>query len=361
MENTIKKDVLKAFCLQGEVISCERYGEGHINETYKVVCESGAWYILQKLSKTAFKRPDQLMENIANVTEFLQKHVNSKREALSLVKTQEGKMYHVDENGEYYRVYDFIMDSYALQMAQSPDDFYESAVAFGNFQKLLSAYPAENLYETIVNFHNTPVRFENLLVAIEKDVKDRVKTCQKEIDGFLKRKCEAATLTDLLSKGKLPLKVTHNDTKLNNVLMDRTTRKAACVIDLDTVMAGLVAYDFGDSIRFGASTALEDETDLSKVSMDIELFRTYTEGFLSACGEALTETEINTLHWGAKLMTLECGARFLTDYLDGDNYFRIHRENHNLDRARTQLKLVEDMETKFEQMLEIVQTTAKKY
>ncbi len=361
MENTIKNSVLNAFALKSEIISCERYGEGHINETYKIVCEGGEWYILQKLSQTAFKRPDQLMENVANVTEFLQKRVDTKREALSLVPTHDAKMYYVDEDGEYYRVYDFIMDSYALQMAQSPVDFYESAVAFGHFQKLLSEYPAENLFETIANFHNTPARFANLHKAIEKDVKDRVKTCQKEIDGFLKRECEAATLTDLLSEGKLPLKVTHNDTKLNNVLMDNTTRKAVCVIDLDTVMAGLVAYDFGDSIRFGASTALEDETDLSKVSMDIELFRTYAEGFLSACGAALTETEINTLHWGAKLMTLECGARFLTDYLDGDNYFRIHKENHNLDRARTQLTLVEDMETKFEQMLEIVQTTAKKY
>ena len=352
--------VLSAFTLEGSVLSCERYGEGHINETYKVVCDSGRWYILQKLSTSAFKRPDQLMENVIGVTAFLQSRLDDPRGALNLIPTVAGAFSYVNSEGAYYRLYDFVTDSYTLQPPSTAQDFYESAVAFGNFQRLLADYPAETLYETIVDFHNTPARYRNLHAAIEADKMGRVKNCQHEIDGYLKREADGSVLMDMLARGELPLKVTHNDTKINNVMMDIHTNKGLCVIDLDTVMPGLASFDFGDSIRFGASTASEDETDLSKVTMSLDLFRTFTEGFLTACGDALTAKEIETLPWGAKLMTLECGARFLTDYLDGDNYFRIHREHHNLDRARTQLKLVEDMEQKWEQMDEIIaQVTAK--
>lgn len=360
MTNESVERSVAAFALEGKVISCERYGEGHINDTFKVVCDGGRWYILQHVNRHVFKNPDELMENIVRVTEFLQEKLHDPRKALNLIPTHDGKKYYVDVDGEYFRVYDFVMDSICLQSPESPQDFYESAVGFGNFQKLLADFPADQLHETIVNFHNTPVRFENLRRAVENDVCDRAKTCRREIEGFLRREEDGRELMALLKSGQLPLKVTHNDTKLNNVMLDDKTKKAICVIDLDTVMPGLVAFDFGDSIRFGASTAAEDETDLSKVSMSLELFRTYTEGFIGACGDALTEKEIETLPLGAKLMTLECGARFLTDYLEGDKYFRIHRDGHNLERCRTQLKLVEDMEQKWEEMNGIIKDVARK-
>ncbi len=358
MVHETHEQILAAFQLEGQVLSCERYGEGHINETYKVTCQGGRLYILQKLSPSAFKRPDQLMENVEKITTFLQKKVDDPRGALNLIATKGGGNSYVDSEGCYYRIYDFVTGSYTLQSPETPQDFYESAMAFGNFQRMLADYPAETLYETIVDFHNTPARYKKLHAAIQADKMGRVKDCRPEIEGYLAREQEGALLMEMLAAGQLPLKVTHNDTKLNNVMMDSETRKGLCVIDLDTVMPGLAAFDFGDSIRFGASTATEDETDLSKVTMSLDLFRTFTQGFLSACGDALTPKEIETLPWGAKLMTLECGARFLTDYLEGDHYFRIHRTHHNLDRARTQLKLVEAMEAKWNQMAEIVAQSA---
>ena len=345
--------VLAAFRLDSKVVSCERYGCGHINVTYLVVTESGRRYILQKVNNHIFKDVDGLMENIIAVTGHLRQQISDPRRVLTLVPTVDDKLYLHHEDGSYWRVYDFVEGSLCLQAPECADDFYQSAVAFGDFQQQLKDFPAHTLHEVIPRFHNTADRYRIFREVLAKDPMGRAESVKEEIEFALAREAEAATLVNLLSEGKLPLRVTHNDTKLNNVMLDDATRKPLCVIDLDTVMPGLAAYDFGDSIRFGAATAAEDEKDLSKMEMSLELFKTYTEGFLSAC-PGLTDLERETLPMGAKLMTLECGVRFLTDYLDGDHYFAVHREGQNLDRCRTQFKLVADMETKWAQMAEIV-------
>ena len=314
---------------------------------------TGRRYILQRISD-AFD-VEGLMSNIAAVTKFTAERATDPRGAMTMVYTLDGKPYYTDETG-HYRVYDFVEDSICLQAAETPEDFYESAVAFGAFQQLLNDFPAETLSEPIPNFHNTVDRYRIFHEALEKDVMGRAKDVADEVAFVLAREEEAGTLQRMRESGELPLRVTHNDTKLNNVMLDAETRKALCVIDLDTVMPGLAAYDFGDSIRFGASTAAEDEKDLSKVKVNLDLFRIYTRGFLSAC--KLTDREIETLHYGAKIMTLECGVRFLTDYLQGDHYFRIHRPEHNLDRCRTQFKLVAEMEQCWDEMAKIVKEEA---
>lgn len=344
--------VLSNFQINGRAVYCERYGCGHINETYLVVCISGYRYILQKIS-SAFKDVDGLMENIASVTRYIRKFSDDPRAVMTIVQTNEGKDYFRMEDNSCWRIYEFIENSLCLQKPETPEDFYQSAVAFGSFQQQLQDFPADTLHESIPNFHNTPDRYRIFKETLAKDPMGRAAEVKEEIDFVLEHEKDASALTDMLQKGELPLRVTHNDTKLNNVMLDEVTRKALCVIDLDTTMPGLSLYDFGDSIRFGAATAAEDEKDLSKMEMDLELFRTYTKGFLEAC-PGLTENERKMLPMGAKLMTLECGVRFLTDYLDGDHYFAVHREGHNLDRARTQFKLVRDMESKWQQMHDIV-------
>lgn len=344
---------LKYFQLDSAVVSCERYGCGHINETYLVVTETGKRYILQKVNNNVFKNVPELMRNIAAVTAHIRSKVKEPRGVLTLISTVDGNSFYICPNGGYWRVYDFIEESLCLQAPECKEDFYQSAVAFGTFQQQLADFPAETLFDVIPKFHNTANRYRIFREVLEKDPMGRAAAVQEEIKFALAHEAEASSLVDLLSSGELPLRVTHNDTKLNNVMLDATTRNALCVIDLDTVMPGLCAYDFGDSIRFGAATAAEDEKDLSKVTMDINLFRTYAEGFLSAC-PSMTAMEKETLPLGAKLMTLECGVRFLTDYLDGDHYFATHREGHNLDRCRTQFKLVADMETKWDQMTAII-------
>ncbi len=350
--------VLSNFQLASQAVSCQRYGCGHINETYLVVTECGTRYILQRINDRIFRDVPGLMENIASVTAFLAKQTDDPRSVLTLIPTNDNKAYHCDPTGAYWRVYAFVEDSICLQLPETPADFYESAVAFGSFQQLLKDFPAETLHEIIPNFHNTPDRYRIFHETLAKDPMGRAKDVQEEIAFVLAREEEAGTLIRLLAEGKLPLRVTHNDTKLNNVMLDSQTRTALCVIDLDTVMPGLSLYDFGDSIRFGAASAAEDEQDLSKMEMRLEMFEIYTKGFLRSC-PGLTETERQMLPMGAKLMTLECGLRFLTDYLDGDHYFATHRPGHNLDRARTQFKLVADMESKWEQMHQIVRQLAE--
>ena len=347
-------DVLARFQLDVPAVSCERYGCGHINETYLVVTESGRRYILQKISNRAFPDVAGLQENIAAVTEFLHTQTSDPYGALTLIPTDEGKMYlHWGENSDW-RVYDFIEGSICLQKPETAEDFYQSAIAFGTFQQQLAGFPAHTLHETIKNFHNTPDRFRIFKEVLAKDVMGRAKDVQPEIEFALAHEEMGGRLMGLLKEGKLPLRVTHNDTKLNNVMLTESERKPMCVIDLDTTMPGLSAYDFGDSIRFGAATAAEDETDLSKMEMDLDLFRIFTRGFLTAC-PGLTAEERKALPLGAMTMTLECGVRFLTDYLDGDHYFGIHRPDHNLDRCRTQFKLVRDMESKWDEMMKIVE------
>lgn len=347
------QDVLGNFKLRGTVISCEPYGCGHINRTFLVVTDCGIRYILQGISTVAFKDVPGLMENIGAVTRHIAQKTDDERGSLHLVPTLDGQDYYHDNEGGYWRVYDFVENSLCLQAPETAADFYQSAVAFGTFQKQLADFPTETLHETIPKFHHTPDRYKKFKAALAEDKLGRAAGAKYEIDEYLKREADGAALQNMLEQGKLPLRVTHNDTKLNNVMLDEKSRRPLCVIDLDTVMPGLMAYDFGDSIRFGAATAAEDETDLSKVSMSLELFRTFAEGFISACPK-LTEQEYISLAWGARIMTLECGLRFLTDYLDGDRYFAIHRPAHNLDRCRTQLKMVQDMEAKWQDMLDII-------
>ena len=352
------QNVLRHFQLDTPAVSCEPYGEGHVNVTYLAVSESGRRYILQKISTRAFHDVPALMENIAAVTAYLRSRVDDPRGTLTLIPTAEGKSFFDAGDGEYWRVYDFIEDSLCLQAAETPEDFYQSAMGFGHFQELLKDFPAETLHETIPNFHNTRDRYRIFRETLAKDPCGRAASVQAEIDFALAREQEAATLVEQQAAGLLPTRVTHNDTKLNNVMLDAATKKALCVIDLDTVMPGLSLYDFGDSIRFGASTAAEDEKDLDKVEMSLDLFRTYTRGFLTAC-PGLTEQERKMLPMGAKLMTLECGVRFLTDYLDGDHYFKTRYDGHNLDRCHTQFKLVHDMERKWAEMERIVKEESK--
>jgi len=353
----MKHDILEqaySFQTDGEPIFCTPYGNGHINRTFLLVDSRAGQYILQMINKHVFRDPERLMKNISAVTAHLHRTAANGREALTLIPVNDGGNFLVDSEGEYWRMYRFISDSVCMEKAASVKDFRESGFAFGRFQLQMADFPAGTLTETIPDFHNTPVRYAAFKTAVEKDMCGRVKEVRHEIDFALAREEYAGTLTALLASGDLPLRVTHNDTKLNNVLFDRDTSKAICVIDLDTVMPGLSVNDFGDSIRFGASTAAEDERDLEKVCFSTQLFSAYAEGFLSACGGSLTSCELDQLCDGAKMMTLECGVRFLTDYLSGDVYFKINRDSHNLDRARTQFKLVLEMEKKWSEMKEII-------
>ncbi|MCQ2419902.1 MAG: aminoglycoside phosphotransferase family protein [Clostridia bacterium] len=347
------KRTLELFALDGQAVSCESYGCGHINVTYLAQTDAGRRYILQKINDRTFPDVAGLMENIRRVTDYLRTRTDDPRTVLTLVPTKAGESWLRNEYG-CWRVYDFVEGSLCLQLPETPADFYESAVGFGGFQQMLSGFPAETLHEIIPNFHNTPDRYRIFHEKLQSDPMGRAASVQPEIEFYLAREQEMATLQRMRESGELPMRVTHNDTKLNNVLLDAETRKALCVIDLDTVMPGLSLYDYGDSIRFGAATAAEDEKDLSKMEMSLDLFRIYTRGFVSAC-PGLTEKELEMLPMGAKTMTLECGLRFLTDYIDGDHYFAIHREGQNLDRTRTQMKLVQDMEAKWDVLKTIVE------
>ncbi len=356
--------VISRFAAEGRLTETQPYGNGHINDTFLLTFRTEdnhtKRYILQRMNNNIFKNPCQLMENVVNITEYLRKMILSQggdpdRETLNVVRTLDGASYYEDDSHNFWRVFLFIEDTICLEMVESPRDFYDSGAALGNFQRMLADYPAETLHETIPDFHHTPSRFLAFQRAVQEDKLGRAAQAAEEIAFALAREKDTAALTDLLQAGKLPLRVTHNDTKLNNILFDKTTKKALCIVDLDTVMPGLSLYDFGDSIRFGDSTGAEDEPDLSRIELDLTLFEAFTEGFLKGCAGSLTPEEIRLLPMGAKLMTYECGIRFLADFLEGDSYFKIHRENHNLDRARTQFKLVADMEKKWDQMAEIVE------
>ena len=346
--------IYSQFHLDGRVISCNRTGGGHINRTYLVVTARPHLYILQWLNGQIFKDLTGLMNNVIAVTDYLHTRVDDPRRCLTLVPTLSGEPYLLTPEGDCWRVYEYILDSVCLAAAESPEDLRQSGVAFGMFQNQLADFPAATLTETIPHFHDTPDRFRIFREAIAADRAARLESVRDEVRRYLAHESEADALHALLRKGEIPLRVTHNDTKLTNVMLDEATREPLCVIDLDTVMPGLAAHDYGDAIRFGASTAAEDETDLTKVEMSLELYEAFTEGFLSACGDRLTAREIETLPLGAKLMTLECGVRFLTDYLNGDVYFAVSRPEQNLDRARTHLKLVEDMEKKWDGMQAVI-------
>ena len=336
---------------------CEQYGNGHINSTFLVTDKNR--YILQKVNKAVFPHPDEIIRNQKGVTEHIRRKVlaegkDASRATLTMIPTLDGKDYFIDSQNEYWRMCEFVEGSVTYERIENTEDFYRCGKAFGNFQQVLSDYPAQTLFEPIANFHNTPWRYQNLMRAVERDSAGRLSDVVSEVAFAKERKEFCHVLENAYAAGKLPLRVTHNDTKLNNILFDKKSGDPLCVIDLDTIMAGYSVNDFGDSIRFGANTAAEDETDLSKVSLDLELFEACAKGFLEGCDGALTETELELLPIGAIMMTFECGMRFLTDHLEGDVYFRIHRPGHNLDRARNQFALVADMERKLEQMRNII-------
>ncbi len=345
-----------AFCLDGTPVKCTPFGHGHINSTFKIDTDTGHEYVLQRINTYVFKDPIGLMNNAGAITDFIRQRVNDPRLALHFLTTTDGKFYHEDEKGEFWRMYDFV-GGFCLDTPEREEDFYQSALAFGRFQQMLSEFPAETLSETIPEFHNTPDRYRKFKESVAADPMGRLAGVKAEVDFILEREEMGSRLQKQRENGTLPLRVTHNDTKLNNVLLDKKTRKSLCVLDLDTVMPGLSAFDFGDSIRFGAATAAEDEKDLSKMEMDLHLFEIYTRGFLEAATN-LTEAEIQALPMGAYTMTLECANRFLKDYLDGDVYFKVDYPEHNLVRARTQIKLVADMEKKMDEMNAIVARVA---
>ena len=352
------ESILEHFYVEGKVVDCVRYGEGHINDTFKATMDvegKELHYILQRINNRLFTDVGKLMHNIELVTDFCRKSVMARggdpmRECLTLIRTKDGKAYYSDGK-DYFRVYVFIENATTYQSVREPRDFYESAVAFGNFANLLAGFDASQLYEVLPDFHNTKVRYANFVTAVQKDVCGRKAEVEKEIEWVTSHKDLCGKIVDKIGAGEIPLRVTHNDTKLNNVMLDDATGKGIAVIDLDTVMPGSLCYDFGDSIRFGCNSAAEDEPELSKVHFRMDLYETYLEGYLSAVGESITEGERELLPWGAVLMTYECGMRFLTDYLEGDVYFKTHREGHNLDRAHTQFKLVDDMLSVFDKML----------
>ena len=358
----ILAEVLAAYEFPATLLGAVRYGQGHINDTFCVICQpqegDAIRFILQGLSLAAFPRQAELMENFVGITSFLREKITAAggdplRETLSIVKARDGKDFYTEASGKVWRLTPYIENTDCFQSA-TPELFEASARAFGRFQYMLQGYPAETLHETIVNFHNTEDRFAKFEAALAADKLDRAKDIQAEIKFVLDRKADCSVALQALRDGILPLRVTHNDTKLNNILIDRDTHEGICVIDLDTTMPGLSINDFGDSIRFGANHSAEDEKDLSKVNFDIELYEAYTRGFIQGAQGGLTPAELEYLPWGARLMTLECGIRFLTDYLDGDNYFRIHYPEQNLDRCRTQFKLVKDMEEQFDAMAAVI-------
>lgn len=337
----------------------ERYGAGHINDTFAVwAADHSRRWILQRINTDTFTDPAGLMENVTGVTSYLRREILARggdpdRETLNVVPTREGKPYYTDCEGGAWRAYLFVEGTVCLQKVENERDFYTAAETFGNFQNQLAGYPAATLHETIARFHDTPNRYANFEKALAADVMGRAREIGPEIAFIRAREADCHVLMDQLAAGVLPLRVTHNDTKLNNVLIDQATGKGICVIDLDTVMPGLSAYDFGDSIRFGANDCAEDEPDQSKVHFSLHLYEVFARGYLAAAGSAMTEAERRSLPWGAKLMTLECGIRFLTDYLEGDHYFKISRPAQNLDRARTQFTLVAGMEREFDAMTQL--------
>lgn len=365
MENKyieIVKEAIEAIDFKGEVVEVRPFGGGHINDTFLVETVNDGErerYILQRINHDIFKNVHELMENYCKVCDFLKGVVESRggnplRETITVVKTKAGGSYVKDSKGNYWRGILFIEDSITSEVIECKEDLYKTGKAFGGFQNMLSEYEADTLYESIPNFHNTKERFKTFLEAVEKDVAGRRSEVEEDINFILAREKDTAVLVDMLEAGELPLRVTHNDTKIGNILLDKTTKEGICIIDLDTVMPGLSLYDFGDAIRSGSTYAAEDEKDLEKVYVDLELFEAFTKGFIEGAAGILTEKEKEMLPMGAKVIILEQAIRFLGDYLNGDVYYKTSYDKQNLYRTRTQLKLVADMEKKWSNLENIV-------
>ncbi len=355
------QNLCSGFQVPGDFVSAEPYGSGHINDTFAVTFDQAGCrvrYILQRINTAIFRDPVQLMENIRRVTEHLSRKVADSRSTLTLVSTHDDKVWHCDSKGGFWRMYLFVEHAKSYDVLETAEQAYEAARAFGRFQADLVDLPGR-LAETIPDFHNTPKRIAALEEAVRADSCGRVKTAEAEIEFILSRKSETDTLIRLNREGAIPERITHNDTKLNNVLIDTETGLGKCVIDLDTVMPGLAHYDFGDMVRTGTSPAAEDERDLRKVSMRFPMFEALLRGYCASAGAFLNPVELEYLPFSGKLITLEIGTRFLTDYLSGDTYFKIHREGHNLDRARTQIALVQSIEEQMDRMNALVREVGK--
>jgi Ser/Thr protein kinase RdoA (MazF antagonist) len=360
-------DIAKQFQFEGVYLEAHPYGYGHINDTYAVYVQNGASvtrYVLQRINDYVFKNPVALMENVVRVTRHLRRKIEAsggdvQRETLNLIPTTRGETFYVDPEGNYWRGYIFVEGAQTYQNVEKVEHIYNAAKAFGRFQEQLSDFPAEQLHEVIPDFHHTRKRFETFVRAVEADSENRAAEVKEEIAFIEARAEETSVLVDMQASGDLPLRVTHNDTKFNNVMIDNETGEGICVIDLDTVMPGLALYDFGDAVRSATNPAAEDESDPSNVYVDLSVYEHLAHGYLDAARDFLTPTEIEYLPFAAKLMTFENGMRFLTDYLQGDVYFKIHREHHNRDRCRNQLQLVRDMEAHFEEMMGIVRTYSR--
>jgi Ser/Thr protein kinase RdoA (MazF antagonist) len=355
--------IARKFALGSEIVSASPYGSGHINDTYKVDVKptSGpSRFVLQRINHNVFRRPDELMVNVERVCAHAYAKLkeagepNAERRTLRLIPTLEGKAWHIDAAGNRWRCYHFIEGATGHDVVRSPEQAYAAAKSFGAFQSLLADLPGGRLHETIPDFHHTPSRFARFQQALAKDSQGRAAASVPEIAFALARAHEVSIVVDALRDGTLPERVTHNDTKLNNVLLDDITQEGVCVIDLDTVMPGSVLYDFGDLVRTSTSPAAEDETDLAKVRMQFPMFEALIKGYLESAGGFLTPKEKELLPFAGKLITFEIGLRFLTDWLEGDTYFKIKRPTHNLDRVRTQFKLVESIEAQLPAMQELV-------
>ena len=358
-------DILKivdCFDLSGKAIDVVENTAGNINNTYVVsVLNDGIVnkYILQRLNDNVFKDPYLVMENISKVTDYCKDYLNrigedSDRRVLSVVRTKTGEVLLKTDNLEYYRMFNYVSDTITYNKPKDKEMFYSVGVAFGDFVRMLDGYPVSGLGEIIPDFHNSKIRFKNFCSDVSRDVCGRVKEVLPEIKFIMDRAEEFNIIIDMINNGDIPLRVTHNDTKMNNVLIDNNTDKAVCVIDLDTVMPGSILYDFGDAIRFGAAYTYEDDSNIDNVGINIEYFKSFSEGYLSKTLDILTEKEIQYLAFSCRLLTLELAMRFLNDYINGDIYFKYNYDKHNLDRARNQIRLVQDMELHYEEMTKII-------
>ncbi len=363
------EEILASFDFDGNYTGYSQITARHINSTFALQFEKNGrnkQYIAQMINTNVFKTPVELMENMVNVTNHLAKKIeaaggNTERETLHAIFAHDGKPYHIMPDGTFWRCVNFITDAYSCNTIENPKVFFNAGAAFGDFMSKLADFPGETLHETIPDFHNTKKRFENFLIALENNKSGRKDNVKEEIDFVIQRKADSEKLVNLIAEGELPIRVTHNDTKINNIMFDNQSNLGLCILDLDTVMPGLSLYDFGDAIRSGAGTAAEDEKDASKMKLDVGLYKAYTEGYLSTAGKSLTDKEAENLAFSAKLLTFECGMRFLTDYLDGDVYFHTDYPEHNLVRCRTQFALVADIEKHMDELNDITAELYRRY